>query len=106
MQYHLQVFLQDALLTRDVESFSKMDPYIRFQLEKTQQISKTIVKGGKTPKWNEHFDFLVTESDKIDISVVDAEESAKDRIVGSGVLLVETLVATNVFNEVRKNINL
>lgn len=101
MQYNLQLVLQDAILTRDVESFSKMDPYVRFQLNKIQQTSKTIKDGGKTPKWNENFEFLVSENDKIDFSVLDAEDSDKDRIIGSGILPVETLVANNKLLEVR-----
>ena len=106
MQYHLQLLLKDAILTRDVESFSKMDPYVRFQLDKIHQTSKTHKDGGKTPKWDENFDFLVSESDIIDFSVVDAEESAKDRIIGSGALPVETVVANNKLLEVLTKIKL
>lgn len=51
----LDITVIEARLTRDTETFGKMDPYCKISTR--QQNFKTAVKNGagKTPTWNETF---------------------------------------------------
>ena len=54
----LHVKICSANLTRDTETFGKMDPFVEFSID-GGLIHKTAVKdeAGKTPVWNEEFDY-------------------------------------------------
>ena len=39
-------------LTRDVETFGKQDPYVRFEYLGMKYKTKVHVDGGKNPVWN------------------------------------------------------
>lgn len=41
-----------ARLSRDTETFGKMDPYFQVLFEKKKIRTKTHEKGGKEPKWD------------------------------------------------------
>ena len=45
--------LVEARLTRDTETFSKMDPYCKIAYREQLVKSKTKDGAGKNPKWNE-----------------------------------------------------
>ena len=50
----------EAKLTRVTEMFSKMDPYVIIKMnDGCEYKTKTVVKGGKFPKWNETIDIMV-----------------------------------------------
>ena len=58
----LNIKIVSALLERDTEVFGKMDPYVTMAYEvssgeKYKLQTKTHQDGGKTPEWNEEFNF-------------------------------------------------
>jgi len=69
IQAKLLVKVIDAHLSRDTELFGYMDPYciIRFGSE----IKKTGIhfNAGKTPRWNQLFDFRRTNEQSINMSL-------------------------------------
>jgi Ca2+-dependent lipid-binding protein len=80
----LTITIEEARLTRDTETFSKMDPYCVFQLREHIVRTKTITNAGKTPKWNETFSIDVKYiGDDFTITVKD-EDIGSDDIVGIG----------------------
>lgn len=92
MEYFLKLTVLEAHLTRDVETFGKMDPFIVLTHNKQTQTSKTLNDAGKNPKWNEDFSFVVLPDETIDFSVYDAESSNKDQLVGANTLSVQFLI--------------
>lgn len=54
----LHIKIISAQLTRDTELVGKMDPYVEFKIG-GQNVYKTAVLdgAGKTPQWNEEFDY-------------------------------------------------
>ena len=46
----------EALLTRDTEVFTKMDPYVMLQTKNHTFKTHTMQGAGKTPKWDQAFD--------------------------------------------------
>jgi len=72
----------EARLTRDTETFGKMDPYVKISTR--MQNFKTAVKdgAGKTPVWNQTFNIDVKYiGDDLKIQVYD-EDTGSDDIVG------------------------
>ena len=55
----LRLEVIEAKLTRDTETFSKMDPYCVLQTRQQKVRTKTLQGAGKLPKWNEFFDIDV-----------------------------------------------
>lgn len=47
----LRVHIVEAKLTRDTETFGKMDPYIIINTRQQRVRTKTAMNQGKTPKW-------------------------------------------------------
>lgn len=52
-QGKLRVELVEAKLTRDTETFGKMDPYCRLKYREQLFKSKVMQNAGKTPRWNQ-----------------------------------------------------
>ena len=71
-----------ARLFRDCDTFSKMDPFIKFVLGSTTSKTKTHEGGGKKPNWNDTLTFTVAKDTTLDILVYD-EDPASDDLVGS-----------------------
>ena len=75
----LKIEVIEARLTRDTEFFSKMDPYCEIQSRMQKFRTRTLQGAGKTPKWNQSFDFDVKYiGDDIHIKVLDEDVSASD----------------------------
>ena len=56
----LQLTVVEAKLTRDTEAmFNKMDPFVTLKLREQNFKTKVLQGAGKTPKWDEVFDFDV-----------------------------------------------
>jgi Ca2+-dependent lipid-binding protein len=56
----LQLTVVEAKLTRDTEAmFNKMDPFVTLKLREQNFKTKVLQGAGKTPKWDEAFDFDV-----------------------------------------------
>lgn len=100
------MLIKDAVLTRDVETFGKMDPYVTWQYAGKEW--KTTVKSnaGKTPNWNEAFRLpIVDQNDTTHIKFVcwDKETLGKDREIGEGELMVSDLMDNTPINLFYKN---
>lgn len=50
--------VKDAKLTRDVEFFITMDPYVKLVCGSTTFKTKVANSGGKTPAWNDEFELV------------------------------------------------
>jgi Ca2+-dependent lipid-binding protein len=52
----LNVTIIEANLTRDTETFSNMDPFVKL-IYNNKKVGQTVVKdgAGKKPKWNQKF---------------------------------------------------
>jgi Ca2+-dependent lipid-binding protein len=49
----LRLTIVEANLTRDTETFGKMDPYVKFMVREQVFRSKTMNNAGKKPKWDQ-----------------------------------------------------
>ena len=79
----LTITIEEARLTRDTETFSKMDPYCIFQYREAISRTKVINNGGKTPRWNETFVVDVKYIGDDFTIVVKDEDIGKDDKIGS-----------------------
>jgi len=78
----LAITMIEANLTRDVETFGKMDPYVIFRANGKENRSATIDDAGKTPAWNQSFDVKVTDlAGDFELEVWDAG-AMSDTIIG------------------------
>ena len=91
----LKVELVEAKLTRDVEMFGKMDPYIIIRTPFQEWRSPTKKSGGKFPRWNNENIFYAQERGLgSTIKIICMEEDLlKSKLIG------ETEVNMNVFCE-------
>jgi Ca2+-dependent lipid-binding protein len=48
----LKLTVVQAQLTRNTETFGKMDPYVKIETRMQKFKTNTINGGGKTPKWS------------------------------------------------------
>jgi len=87
---HLKVV--EAKLTRDTEmAFNKMDPFVTLKLREQLFKTKVLQGAGKTPKWDESFDFDVKYiGDDLQLDVLDEDTTSNDR-VGSASIKVSAL---------------
>ena len=75
----LRVEIIEAKLTRDTEFFSKMDPYCVLECRMQKFRTRTLQGAGKTPKWQQAFDFDVKYvGDDMSIKVFDEDVAASD----------------------------
>ena len=91
----LALTVVEAKLTRDTETFGKMDPYVKIQTR--QQNFKTGTKdgAGKTPVWNETFQIDVKYiGDDVQLQVYDEDPGSDDQI-GVAVIKLSALCANN-----------
>ena len=70
-----------ALLTRDTEMFSNMDPYVVVMIGNEKRKTKTHKEGGKKPKWDGVLSFR-TNSNYMTVTVYD-QDTFTDDVVGS-----------------------
>ena len=73
----------EAKLTRDTETFSKMDPYCKILIAESEQSFKTetLDGGGKTPVWDETFTFEVKSlTDDLTLVVQEADPVNDDEV--------------------------
>ena len=89
----------EARLTRDTETFGKMDPYVK--ISSRQQQFKTNVKNGagKTPVWNQTFNIEVKYiGDDLNLEVFDEDVGSDDKI-GEASFKLSALCANNGIDE-------
>lgn len=61
----------NASLSRDTETFSRMDPYVVCVVNGQRQKSRVHQEGGKHPKWNDTFIFTITNCTGMNVQVWD-----------------------------------
>jgi len=93
-----------AKLTRDTETFGKMDPYCKVSMG--QQFKRTAVcqDGGKTPGWKDELSFRHTNEDIITVEVWDKDVASNDDLVGTGTIAFSTI--TQKGNKLNEWVNL
>lgn len=83
----------EAKLTRNVETFGKMDPYTIIKVQGVDFRTKTMDDAGKNPVWNQSFDLRIYDSNQtVNLEVWDAG-SISDEIVGSAEAKLSQLLA-------------
>mmetsp|Transcript_3654 Transcript_3654/g.4882 ORF Transcript_3654/g.4882 Transcript_3654/m.4882 type:complete len:143 (+) Transcript_3654:24-452(+) len=95
----LRIEVIEARLTRDTEFFSKMDPYCVIESRMQKFKTRTLQGAGKTPRWNQAFDFDVKYiGDDIFIKVFDEDVAASD-LVGEATYKISSLCVGNGIDE-------
>jgi Ca2+-dependent lipid-binding protein len=74
-----------AQLTRDVDTFSTMDPYCKVMVGSNFQRTPTHKNGGKSPSWQCTLTFNRTIETAIKFEVWDSN-TGKDQLIGEGTL--------------------
>lgn len=69
-----------ARLTRDTETFGKMDPYVKFKMGGKTKKTKTHNSGGKNPNWNDTISMDVKGATDITITVYDEDTFTDDKV--------------------------
>lgn len=91
----LHITCIEAKLTRDTETFGKMDPYCVITVNGKKNKTKVLDGAGKTPKWNQAFDIPVEGLNQIlDIAVFD-EDTMSDDKVGDVKLSLAELISSD-----------
>ena len=87
----LSITVVEGKLTRDTETFGKMDPFVVLEYNGTKYKTRTHQGGGKLPTWNHEFQIKVGGlNDDIKISVMD-EDVSSDDFVGMAMLKLSSL---------------
>ena len=83
----LQIHVHEAKLTRDTETFGKMDPYIIFETREQRHRTKTAHGAGKHPNW--HGEVIAFDvkyiGDDLQLKIFD-EDPGTDDIVGAATI--------------------
>ncbi len=85
MQGSLKIKVVKAVMEKDADFFSKMDPYAIVNVGRQRQKTKVASKMGKKQVWNQDFVFKITGETEIKISMYD-EDMMTDDFLGSLVI--------------------
>ena len=78
---NLSLTVIEADLTRDTETFGKMDPFIKFKYNELEFSTTEKSNAGKKPIWNETFQINVKNlEDNLHLAVMDADPMSDDLI--------------------------
>ena len=89
--FPLKVMVVEANLTRDTETFSKMDPFAELIHKGQIYKTKTLDGAGKKPRWNEEFELNCdSPNDQVVLKVSDADVYSSDE-VGSATLTINQI---------------
>lgn len=90
--YHGKLIVKPlrAELTRDVDTFSKMDPYVQLKLGDKTQRTKSNEGGGKQPSWKDVFEFDKKNEDFLTFDIYD-DDPGSDDLVGSGKISLDVI---------------
>jgi len=96
----LKLDVVEAQLTRDTETFGKMDPYVKLNSRMQSFRTKTVNGGGKNPKWSaESFTIDVKYvGDDLAIQVFD-EDPGKDDLIGESLIKISALTVNGGIDE-------
>lgn len=91
----LNVTVQKATLLKDVDLFTKMDPYVVLEYSGKERVrTKTHENGGKTPSWNETLKIPISSLDdvkgQLKITLME-EDKVRHEEVGSEALAFSLL---------------
>lgn len=80
----LKIHVHEARLSRDTETFGKMDPYCIFETRQQRVRTKMLANAGKTPNWMGEVVTIDVKyiGDDINLSVWD-DDPGKDDLIGS-----------------------
>ena len=88
----LYITFKEAHLTRDTETFGKMDPYCQLEYQGKKMKTRTHNGGGKHPVWNDTLSIVpMNFSDEIKLHVNDEDVGTDDK-VGSCMIKISSLV--------------
>ena len=80
----LEVHIVEAVLERNVDTFTKQDPYAVFEIIESKYRTKTVNNGGKTPKWDEKMILKVLDTaDDMNVQIWD-EDTMEDDLICEG----------------------
>merc|ERR1711934_710402 len=86
----LRIEIVEAKLTRDTDTFGKMDPYCILKAGKQTHKTKVLDGAGKEPKWNEGFDVDAKKAGaSIKIEVKDEDVTNSDDIGEANIKVAE-----------------
>jgi Ca2+-dependent lipid-binding protein len=82
MSGNLHIKFNCAKLSRDTETFGKMDPYVVLKIG--SQVFKTDIHndGGKFPSWKNEFNAQLQGNESVVIQVWDKDSASSDDLVG------------------------
>jgi Ca2+-dependent lipid-binding protein len=99
MSGKLKLTVVEAKLTRDTEAmFNKMDPFVTLKLGEQNFKTKVLQGAGKTPKWDEAFDFNVEHGDDLELEVLE-EDTVSNDTVGTATIKVSALCISGGIDE-------
>lgn len=77
-----------------------MDPFAKFK-HNNMTVESNVMKGaGKTPVWDQDFDFNVKGfSEQISVEILDKEGLGKDDSIGTATLNVDDLIAISKYTD-------
>ena len=79
----LYLKVKNALLIRDVTTFTTMDPYVMIRYGTVKYKTNPCVDGGKTPHWEDEFELEPKDmSDEIHVFVMDTSSLGDDNNIG------------------------
>ena len=83
---NLSLTVVEAELTRDTETFGKMDPFVKFSYGELEFRTTEKTDAGKNPIWNETFQIDVKGlGDNLNLTVMDADRMSDD-VVGEATI--------------------
>jgi len=82
-----------AKLTRDTETFGRMDPYVVVQIGTVKHATKYNQDGGKTPVWSDALTFKVNGEPMIEFNVWDKDSMSADDWVGGTTLPIQSITS-------------
>ncbi|KAI1315273.1 hypothetical protein EDD11_001054 [Mortierella claussenii] len=91
----LAIIAHGATVLKDVETFGKQDPYLRFSLDynNAKSFQKTFVhkNAGKTPVWNQSFTVPLQGEPELYIEIMDEEKTA-DAVIAFAAIPIQQVV--------------
>lgn len=99
MQGRLIVKVIEAKLSRDTDWFTKMDPYCVIRCGPDTKRTAVHYKAGKTPSWNELFEFSRNTEQTIDIEVWDSDPITSDDYVAGAIIPLTKVLQAGYFTD-------
>jgi len=83
----------NAQITHSIDWFEKMDPFILFNANGSQQRTQTCFNGNKRPYWSDQLEFNVGQNDVVTFQIFDHNTFERNQIVANGEIKVSEVVA-------------